>query len=133
MISRFGGADESIGDREAFATPQLGYSNLVRQNRRNHPQGIDDVRRSRGAEKADWLGSAGVRDRMQQARQPGNMVGVRMGDADRTQALEAPPGFTPGDLRALPTIEKREMSIDPNEKAREPAVRQRQHPARPQK
>jgi hypothetical protein len=69
---------------------------------------------------------------VQETRQSRNVVGVRVRDADCSESPEAPPGLTPGNLRALAAIEKRQMPVDPNEKAGQPAVRQRQHPTRSQ-
>ena len=45
---------------------------------------------------------------------------------------KAPPGLTPGNLRAFATIEEGQIPVDPYEKTGEPAVRKWQHPARPQ-
>jgi hypothetical protein len=69
---------------------------------------------------------------MQKSRQPGNMVGMSVRDENRSESPETPPRLTPGNLRRLATVEERQVPVNPDEKAGEPAIWQRLHPTRSQ-
>jgi len=129
MVPLCAGTDQPAGQREALTTSQLGHPNLKGQHRGDQAQRPHHLARAAGAKNGERFRSTGISDRVQESRQPRNMVSVRMGNADCSEAPETPSGTPPGDLSALAAIEERLLPFDPDEKTGEPAARQRHHPA----
>jgi len=55
--------------------------------------------------------------------QTGDVVGVVMREADRGNAPEAPADALEGDLSSFATVEKNQLSADPDQEAGEPTIR----------
>jgi hypothetical protein len=123
---------QSAGEVEAIASAQLGHRQVEGQERRHDTESVHDTANPSWTEDGDGLDSPRVGDGMQEPRQTGDMVGVRMRYTDGAQAAETPPGDPPGYLRPLPAVKKRQLAADSHQQAGEPAARKRHHAARPQ-
>jgi hypothetical protein len=109
------GACEATRQRESRTVLQLADRDVVRQVWRDNAQTADNFGGADRPEERDRFHPCRIRHRMQQSGQTGDVVGVRVGDANRAEPAEAPSDSAPGDLRPLagPALPRRDQASWP--------------------
>ena len=114
---------------ELVAIGKLPDLHRIRQVPGDHSQSIDDLDGARRAVDVERFGPPGVGNRVQQARQPGDVVGMQVAQANRAQAPESPVETPDLDLGALAAIEQHQLAAGTGHQAGERSIRQGHHRA----
>ncbi len=98
--------------------------------RRDRAESFDDPRRTGWSEQLNRLTSIRIRQAMEEARQPGDVVRMGVGKADRAEPAKTPAESLPGNLSALAAVKERQLSLATDQEGGKPSVGQWEHSAR---